>query len=224
MSSEATQPTPGPGKLERFDAALRSHYRVERLVGVDEAGRGPLAGPVVAACVVLPSSPLPELSEVRDSKRLSAAKRGELFRVIRRKAIGVGVGWSLSGEIDERNILKATFSAMTRALGRVDLSGPEPLVVVDGDRRVPGLPFRQEALVQGDAYSLCVASASIVAKFVRDRWMAVLDRRHPGYGFCRNMGYGTEEHFKALERLGPSPVHRRSFLRSYLELALPLRG
>ena len=215
MSSE-------PSKLERFDEALRSHYRADRLVGVDEAGRGPLAGPVVAACVALPATPLPELVEVRDSKRLSPAKRGELFRVIRRKALGVGVGWALSGEIDERNILKATLSSMARALGRVDLSPSDLLVVIDGDRRVPGLSCRQEALVQGDAYSLSIASASIVAKFVRDRWMSVLDRRYPGYGFCRNMGYGTEEHFKALERLGPCPIHRRSFLRTYLEPALPL--
>jgi len=209
-------------KLERFDQALRSHYKTDRLVGVDEAGRGPLAGPVVAACVILPPILLPELADVRDSKRLSASKRGELFRIIRAKALGVGVGWALVDEIDERNILNATLAAMSRALRRAAFGDADHLVVIDGDHRIPGLPSRQEALVRGDNYSLCVASASIVAKFVRDRWMSVLDRKYPGYGFCRNMGYGTEEHRLALERLGPCPIHRRTFLSNYLEPSLPL--
>lgn len=202
------------GRLALFDRAVRRRSGVSALVGVDEAGRGPLAGPVVAAAVLLPDDPPSSLDEVRDSKRLSEAQRERLFRAVRACALRVGVGWASSLEIDRHNILQATFLAMRRAVARLRLGADAgPLVVVDGDKTVPALDLRQEALVEGDDRSLCVASASIVAKVIRDRWMLRLDRRFPDYGFARHKGYGTRGHFEALDRLGPSAEHRRSFLR-----------
>lgn len=205
-----------------FDFALRARRGARLLAGVDEAGRGPLAGPVVAAAVVLPPVPLPLLAGVRDSKRLAPARREELFPAVLACAVEVGVGWAEPEEIDARNILRASLLAMRRALGRLRLDREGLLVVVDGDRLVPELDAAQEALVAADAFSLSVASASIVAKVVRDRWMKRLDRDFPGYGFARHKGYGTSEHYEALARLGPAPAHRRSFLRSHYELTLPL--
>jgi ribonuclease HII len=198
--------------LEDFDQDMRRQLGASCLIGIDEAGRGPLAGPVVAAAVVLDPRGLPELAGVRDSKELSAKARERLFPRIKACAQGVGVGWALSGEIDEMNILNATLLAMRRAVGR--LAPPERAgawALVDGNQKVPGLGLPQRAVVDGDALSLSIASASIVAKVVRDRWMAVLDRRHPGYGFGRHKGYGTAAHLEALRRLGPCPEHRRSF-------------
>jgi len=187
------------------------------LVGVDEVGRGPLAGPVVAAAVILPPVPLPALRGVRDSKKLSPARREALSKHIRAAALGVGVGWALPGEIDEVNILQATFLAMRRALSRLRVDAPGTFVLVDGDKEIPGLRPRQRALVRGDDRSLAVASASIVAKVLRDRWLRRLDRLYPAYGFARNKGYGTPDHLRALAESGPSPLHRRSFLGRFLE-------
>jgi len=208
-------PSPGPARKNRlflFDEALRAHHKASLLIGVDEAGRGPLAGPVVAAAVLLgPGNPA-SLKAVRDSKALAPRRREDLFTAIRACALGVGVGWALPREIDSRNILQATFLAMRRAVSRLDLRGrPAPLVVVDGNHAVPGLSHSQKALVKGDAFSLAVACASVVAKVVRDRWMERLDRLHPGYGFSVHKGYGTADHLSALDRLGPSSVHRLSF-------------
>jgi len=170
-----------------------------------------LAGPVVAAAVVLGPEHSRGLDGVRDSKRLTPARREALFDAIRRRAAAVGVGWCSPAEIDRLNILRASLLAMRRALERAGLEREGLLVVVDGDRSVDGLPARQEALVAADAYSLAAASASVVAKVVRDRWMRALDGRFPGYGWARNKGYPTADHYEALARLGPSPEHRRSF-------------
>ncbi|MBI4424454.1 MAG: ribonuclease HII [Elusimicrobia bacterium] len=198
-------------KLWRFDEALRSHHDVAVLVGVDEAGRGPLAGPVVAAAVVLPSAELPALRGVRDSKSLTPRQREELFPVIGRLSVQRAVGWALSDEIDRHNILQASLLAMRRAIARLRLEGAPHLVVVDGNREIPSLPHRQKPLVEADAYSQSVAAASILAKVVRDRWMDRFNGRFPGYGFGRHKGYATPEHLAALDRLGPSPIHRRTF-------------
>ncbi len=208
-----------PSQYERFDCALRARLKIERLIGVDEVGRGPLAGSVVAAAVVLPCRPLPELAGVRDSKRLSPRRRRELFRVIRASALEIGLGWSSPGEIDERNILRASLRAMRRAVEGVDFRRPRQMILVDGNRTIPDLPAAQEAVVAGDGCSLAIASASIVAKVLRDRWMRMLSRRYPGYGFDRNMGYGTAEHCRALRALGPTAQHRKSFIRKVLEPA-----
>ncbi|MFA6093389.1 MAG: ribonuclease HII [Elusimicrobiota bacterium] len=205
----------GSSPLRSFDEGLRSGLGLSRLVGVDEAGRGPLAGPVVAAAVMLPSG-VEGLDEVRDSKTLSPRRRERLFLAIRARAQGIGVGWALASEIDGINILQATFLAMRRALDRLAYAqrprGFSPdCVLVDGNRALPGFPFPQRCLVRGDGRSLCVAAASVVAKVVRDRWMSVLDRRYPGYGLSGHKGYGTRRHLESLRSMGPCLEHRRSF-------------
>lgn len=198
-------------RLFLFDEALRSNYHVSQLVGVDEVGRGPLAGPVVAAAVLLGPASRESLAGVRDSKALSPVRRRGLYGAIRRAARSVGVGYATPEEIDRHNILQATFLAMRRAIEGLGAVMPDSLVVVDGNHPIPQLPYAQKALARADAFSLAVASASIVAKVLRDRWMGRLDARHPGYGFSRHKGYGTADHLQALARLGPSPVHRLSF-------------
>ncbi|MBI5595885.1 MAG: ribonuclease HII [Elusimicrobia bacterium] len=198
--------------MAAFDEALRRRRGASLLAGVDEAGRGPLAGPVVAAAVILPPAPQ-GLSRVRDSKVLSPARREELARLVRRSALAWGVGAASVSEIESRNILQATFLAMRRALEALGPQARAARVIVDGDKDLPGWDGTQEALVDGDAQSLCVASASILAKTVRDRWMRLLDPRHPGYGLAKHKGYGTKDHYEALGRLGLCAAHRPSFLK-----------
>jgi ribonuclease HII len=182
-----------------------------RLVcGIDEAGRGPWAGPVVAGAVVLDPETLGEtlLRGLDDSKKLKPQARVVLFRDLQARA-RIGVGIADVDEIDSLNILQATMLAMARALG--DLGTPAPdLALVDGNR-APELACAARTVVKGDGLSLSIAAASIVAKVSRDRMMAELDRRHPGYGWARNAGYGTAEHQAALASLGVTPAHRRSF-------------
>jgi ribonuclease HII len=177
-----------------------------RVAGVDEAGRGPLAGPVVAAAAILPREA--ELPGVLDSKCLDAAAREALYEVIRDRAIAWAVAVVDVEEIDRVNILRATHAAMSRALAQIE---PLPCgALVDG-MPVTGLPCPHRAIVDGDALSVSIAAASILAKVTRDRLMVDLDERYPGYGFARHKGYCTPAHFAALRRLGPSPIHRRSF-------------
>jgi ribonuclease HII len=179
--------------------------------GVDEAGRGPLAGPVVAAAVIL--DPERPIEGIADSKALSHARRAQLAVEIRARSVAFGLGWADAGEIDAINILQATFLAMRRALAA--LARPPVHVIVDGNRcpDLAGLNLdcTLEAVVKGDARVQCVGAASILAKVARDEHMAELDLRYPGYGFAVHKGYPTEAHVAALRRLGPSPVHRRSF-------------
>jgi ribonuclease HII len=181
------------------------------VAGIDEAGRGPWAGPVVAAAVVLDAAVVPVdlLNGFDDSKRLSPARRQALFAAMGREAgIAIGIGRATVAEIDRLNILGATLRAMARAVAALDVA-PD-LALVDGNR-APVLPCAVECVVKGDRRSLSIAAASIVAKTTRDRIMADLAARHPGYGWERNAGYGTVEHRDALERLGVTPHHRRSF-------------
>ena len=185
-----------------------------RVAGVDEAGRGPLAGPVVAAAVVfdpgfLQRSASEILRGLTDSKRLSKSRRDYFFELLcGRPEIGIGVGQANVEEIDTRNILRATHLAMARALA--NLNPPPDHALVDG-RPVPGLPCSFTAIVGGDGRSLSIAAASVVAKVTRDRIMVDLDGRYPDYGFARHKGYGTPEHLQALRKYGPTPFHRRSF-------------
>jgi len=176
------------------------------VAGVDEAGRGPLAGPVVAAAVVLPREL--SITGIDDSKRLSAARREELLELIERDAVGIGVGVVSQSVIDEINILRATHRAMREALGGLPVAPDH--VLMDGDP-VPELGFEQTAINQGDRKSTAIAAASIVAKVTRDRMLVEFDEKYPGYGFARHKGYGTREHISALMRLGPCEIHRRSF-------------
>ena len=174
--------------------------------GVDEVGRGPLAGPVVAACVVLPRGV--ELPAVNDSKQLTQKRRAEEDTELKSlPGLQGGVGVVDVEEIDRLNILRATHLAMRKAvleLGKVDF------LLVDGNP-VPGLPYPSHSVVKGDAKSASIAAASIIAKVTRDRMMVELDAEYPGYGFAEHKGYGTKAHLENLRRLGPSPVHRRSF-------------
>ena len=184
-----------------------------RVAGVDEAGRGPLAGPVVAAALVFLRPPAPALAAlIDDSKRLKAAQRDAAFAALHEAAargvVEFGIGAASSAEIGALNILRATHLAMARAVAR--LAVPPDLALVDGNQ-APSLPCPVRCVVGGDAVSLSIAAASVLAKVVRDRAMARLDPRWPGYGFARHAGYPTAAHLEALARLGPSPHHRRGF-------------
>lgn len=181
------------------------------IAGVDEAGRGPLAGPVVAACVVLPVAAPRKLKGLTDSKKLTAAAREAYFDVIHEVALSVGVGFASTDEIEALNILQATFLAMRRA--HAGAPGAHHLLV-DGNLTIPGLACSQHAVVGGDGLSWSIAAASVIAKVVRDREMVALDAAFPGYGFARHKGYGTAAHYEALRRLGPTVHHRMSFLKA----------
>lgn len=180
---------------------------VRWIAGVDEVGRGCLAGPVVAAAVILaPDTRMPGLN---DSKKLTPAVRASLLDVITTEALGVGVGQCSPGEIDELNILWASMEAMRRAV--LDLALEPDLLLIDGNRTIPDAPWPQETLVKGDARSLSIAAASVVAKVTRDRLMVRLHNEFPAYGWDGHKGYPTAEHYTALRTHGPSPHHRRSF-------------
>jgi ribonuclease HII len=217
-------------KRRAANARRRERRRLERLLqlerelraagagvlaGVDEAGRGPLAGPVVAAAVIIP--PGVAVPGVDDSKRLSPAERERLAGEIWRQATSIGIGAASTREVDRLNILRATHVAMRRAVSRLT---PRPdHVLVDG-LPVPGLGDVQTAVVEGDATVHAIACASIIAKVTRDRLMGRLARRHPAYGWDHNAGYGTAEHRRALDELGPTPHHRRTFAPVQLTLGL----
>ncbi|BBW96705.1 ribonuclease HII [Geobacillus sp. FSL W8-0032] len=195
---------------QRWEALLRWERELyaagaARIAGIDEAGRGPLAGPVVAAAVILPAGAyLPGLD---DSKRLTPAKREALFAQIEACAVAIGIGIVSAAEIDEWNIYEATRRAMAKAVE--NLSPPPDYLLVDAMTVPCSLP--QRSLIKGDASSASIAAASVIAKVTRDRWMTELDRRYPQYGFARHMGYGTPEHLQAIRRYGVTPEHRRSF-------------
>ena len=180
--------------------------------GIDEAGRGPLAGPVVAACVVIgPEFQInsQELELVADSKKLTAKRREQLFSVIRRKTLAVEIGVVNNKVIDKINILQGTFLAMRQALSRLEIS-PE-YILVDGNLKVPGIKQPQRAIIDGDAKVFVIAAASIIAKFSRDWLMAEADKQYPEYEFARHKGYGTKRHLEKIKEFGPCPLHRLSF-------------
>lgn len=177
------------------------------VAGIDEAGRGPWAGPVVAGAVILPENFY--LSGLKDSKALSPKKREEFFKIIKENAVAHSIGIVESDEIDNMNILQATFKAMRKAL--VQLTASPEFLLVDGNHRIPEIDIPQLAIVRGDSLSMSIAAASIIAKVTRDEIMQKLDEKFPRYGFSRHKGYGTREHEKKLERLGPSELHRFSF-------------
>ena len=190
----------------------QSHFErgIQLICGVDEAGRGPLAGPVCAAAVILP--PNVEISGLNDSKKLSDKKRRELYPVIMEKAIAYGIAFADHKEIDEINILQATYLAMERAINQLSVR-PE-LALIDGNRAKDfGIPV--ETVVHGDSLSASIAAASVLAKVTRDDYMLKMAEEYPGYDFEIHKGYGTKAHYAALTELGASPIHRMSFLKKF---------
>ena len=190
-----------------YDRAYKAGGLV--VAGMDEAGRGPLAGNVVTACVVMPEEPL--LIWIDDSKKLSESRREKVYEEIIQNALFVGIGEVSPAEIDKINILQATRKAMRSAASSV----PADIFLIDAVTGL-GLNGREVPIIKGDATSYAIAAASIVAKVTRDRQMVELDRLYPEYGFARNKGYGTKEHTEALKRIGPCPVHRRSFIGHFV--------
>lgn len=184
------------------------------VLGVDEAGRGPLAGAVVAGAVIIPEY-FSELDEINDSKKLTEKKREKLFEIIIEKCI-VGIGISDEKEIDEVNILNATFYAMRKAISQVTEKAEFDVVLVDGNHKIKGYMGKQEEVIKGDAKSLSIAAASIVAKVTRDRMMLEVAKEFPEYNFAKHKGYGTKLHREILLEKGPCKYHRKSFLKKIL--------
>ena len=197
-----------------------AHADVRFIAGIDEAGRGPLAGPVVAACCILPKDAV--ILYLNDSKKVTALRREAMLPEIKEKAIAYGIGIVEEKRIDEINILQADYeamrialqqtSAMLRAKGLADAPG----LLLNDAVTIPGVDIPQESIIKGDAKSVSIAAASILAKVTRDHLMEAYDAQYPEYGFARNKGYGTKEHIEALKRLGPCPIHRRSFIGHFV--------
>lgn len=181
------------------------------LCGIDEVGRGPLAGPVVAGAVILPIDC--EILYLNDSKKLSEKKRELLYDEIMEKAVATGIGAVSPARIDEINILQATYEAMRQAVGRLSV---QPQLLLNDAVTIPGIEIPQVPIIKGDAKSASIAAASIVAKVTRDRLMVEYDRTMPEYGFASNKGYGSREHIQALKEFGPSPIHRASFITHFV--------
>ena len=196
--------------LQDFDKKMAFTLETATLFGVDEAGRGPLAGPVVACACYIGSNLYGYFEDVNDSKKLTHKKREELFERMNKLGVLYGVGFASAAEIDRLNILQATFLAMRRACQKFfTIQGA--VALVDGPHPIADFPLRQRPVIDGDAKSLNIAAASIVAKVVRDRYMATLDTLYPGYGFAAHKGYGTPKHLAAVEKLGPCREHRKTF-------------
>lgn len=197
-----------------------AHVDVRFIAGIDEAGRGPLAGPVVAACCILPKDAV--ILYLNDSKKVTALRREAMLPEIKEKAIAYGIGIVEEKRIDEINILQADYEAMRialqqtsdmlRAKGLADAPG----LLLNDAVTIPGVDIPQESIIKGDAKSVSIAAASILAKVTRDHLMEEYDTMYPEYGFARNKGYGTKEHIEALKRLGPCPIHRRSFIGHFV--------
>ena len=197
--------------LYAFDAAKRAEHGV--LCGVDEAGRGPLCGPVCCAAVIL--NPDDPIAGVNDSKKLTEKRREALFEEITNRALAYKIVFISPQEIDERNILWATMEGMAQAVAGLEIT-PD-YVLIDGNRCPPGLIQPAEAVVKGDANSASIAAASILAKVSRDRYMMEMHAQYPQYAFDRHKGYGTALHYERLRAYGPSPIHRMSFLKKFLQ-------
>jgi ribonuclease HII len=181
------------------------------ICGIDEVGRGPLAGPVVASAVILPKDC--SILYINDSKQLTEKKREELFDQIMEQAIAVGVGSIPPGKIDEINILQATYEAMRQAISNLTVI---PDLLLNDAVTIPGISIKQVPIIKGDEKSISIAAASIIAKVTRDRLMTAYDKIFPQYGFAGNKGYGSKEHIEALKKFGPSPIHRNSFINNFI--------
>lgn len=184
----------------------------EFICGIDEVGRGPLAGPVVAGAVILPKNC--DILYLNDSKQLTEKKREELYHIIMEKAVAVGLGFVGPERIDEINILQATYEAMRQAIKELPV---QPNLLLNDAVTIPGISIRQVPIIKGDAKSISIAAASIIAKVTRDRLMVQYDSLFPEYGFASNKGYGAGAHIEALKKYGPTPIHRRSFIKNMIK-------
>lgn len=195
-------------KLKFFE---KKYCDYEFICGIDEVGRGPLAGPVVTGAVILPKDC--DILYLNDSKQLSEKKREELYVIIMEKAVSVGIGYNSPERIDEINILQATLEAMREAISKLD---PQPSLLLNDAVTIPKVDIKQVPIIKGDAKSISIAAASIVAKVTRDRLMVQYAEIYPEYGFESNKGYGSASHIEALKKYGPTPIHRRSFIGNFV--------
>ena len=198
-------------RTEKMKENAHNYEHLGYLCGIDEVGRGPLAGPVVACAVILPKDN--QILYLNDSKKLSASKREELYDVIMREAVSVGIGMRSPERIDEINILQATYEAMREAVSKLDVM---PQVLLNDAVTIPQITIPQVPIIKGDAKSVSIAAASIVAKVTRDRLMEEYDKVFPEYGFASNKGYGAAVHIEALKKYGPTPIHRKTFITHFI--------
>ncbi len=196
-------------KMKEFE---KKYASFSLICGVDEVGRGPLAGPVVAGAVILPKDC--EILYLNDSKQLTEKKREELYEVIMEQAVATGLGFVSPERIDEINILQSTYEAMREAISRLQVV---PDLLLNDAVTIPEVSMKQVPIVKGDAKSVSIAAASIIAKVTRDRMMVEYDSVYPGYGFAAHKGYGVKEHIDAIRKLGPTPIHRKSFIKNFTE-------
>ena len=189
----------------------RKYEKCRYICGIDEVGRGPLAGPVVAAAVILPKDV--DIYYLNDSKQLSEKKREALYAEIMEKAIAVGIGFADETVIDDINILQADYVAMRIAISKLKVV---PDILLNDAVTIPEITIPQEPIIKGDAKSVSIAAASIVAKVTRDRFMVEMDKEYPGYGFASNKGYGSAAHIAAIKEMGPCKIHRRSFIGNFI--------
>ncbi len=201
-------------ELKRMDSMKvyeRKYNNYNYICGIDEVGRGPLAGPVIAGAVILPKDC--DILYINDSKKLSERKREELYDEILQSAISFGIGSIPPNKIDEINILQATLEAMKQAVNNLKVEAD--ILLIDAVT-IPNMSIRQVPIIKGDAKSISIAAASILAKVTRDRYMVAYDKIFPGYGFADNKGYGSKQHIEAIKRLGPTPIHRKSFIKNFI--------
>jgi ribonuclease HII len=198
-------------RTEAMSVFEREYAEYQAICGIDEVGRGPFAGPVVAGAVILPKDH--PILYLNDSKKLSEKKREELYDVIMKEAVAVGIGMVGPARIDEINILQATYEAMRMAIRKLSV---EPDLLLNDAVTIPQVEIPQVPIIKGDAKSVSIAAASIVAKVTRDRLMVEYDQIFPGYDLAQNKGYGTKAHIEGLRKFGPTPIHRRSFIGKYL--------
>ena len=198
-------------RIEQLRVYEEQYREYSYICGIDEVGRGPLAGPVAAAAVILPKDC--RILYINDSKQLSEKKREELYSVITKEAVAYAVGFASPERIDEINILQATYEAMREAVGKLN---PQPDLLLNDAVKIPGIAIPQVPIIKGDAKSISIGAASIVAKVTRDRLMKKYDSMYSEYDFAGNKGYGSAGHIEALKKHGPSPIHRRSFIRNFI--------
>ena len=208
-------------KIDKYNAELlrtdklkeyeKKYEAYEYIAGIDEVGRGPLAGPVVAGVVILPKDT--DILYINDSKKLSEKKREELYDIIIEKAVAYATGIVSPQRIDEINILQATYEAMREAIAKLSV---KPTLLLNDAVNIPGVDIKQIPIIKGDAKSISIGAASIIAKVTRDRMMVQYDELYPEYGFASNKGYGSEQHIEAIKKYGKCPIHRESFIKNFI--------